>query len=86
MQTVKHDWYQTEVAVVITVLVKNLKQENLKVQFEPRNVKVEFKLPDENREESVGFRLAHEVVPEQCSYKISPSKVLETGISEVSHT
>lgn len=69
----KHDWYQTEVAVVITVLVKNVKPESLKIDFTERYVTVNLNL-DEHQHE-LKFNLAHKIVPEQCSYKITPSKV-----------
>lgn len=72
--SIKHDWYQTEVAVVITVLVKNLKEEYLKINFTDRNVEVRIAFPEQD-ENKVTYNLAHKIVPEQCSYKITPSKV-----------
>lgn len=30
---IKHDWYQTESHVVITILAKNVKQDEVKVEF-----------------------------------------------------
>ena len=30
---IKHDWYQTETHVFVTVLIKNLKNEQVKVNF-----------------------------------------------------
>ena len=35
---IKHDWYQTEPFVIVTVLVKNLKQEDVKVDFTEKTV------------------------------------------------
>ena len=37
---IKHDWYQTEAFVIVTVLVKNLKQEDVKVDFTEKTVSV----------------------------------------------
>jgi suppressor of G2 allele of SKP1 len=31
--TIKHDWYQTESHVIITILAKNTKQDEVKVEF-----------------------------------------------------
>lgn len=61
-------------AVVITVLVKNVKQENLKIDFKERQVAISLNLNEQqyNRE----YNLSHKIVPEQCSYKITPSKVV----------
>jgi suppressor of G2 allele of SKP1 len=30
---IKHDWYQTESHVIITILAKNTKQDGVKVEF-----------------------------------------------------
>ena len=35
---IKHDWYQTETHVVITILIKNQKAENVKVDFTDKTV------------------------------------------------
>jgi suppressor of G2 allele of SKP1 len=71
---VKHDWYQTDAAVVITVLIKNVKADNLTVNFSQTCVQVDVKFPDQD-DINIKFNLSHDVVPEQCSYKITPSKV-----------
>lgn len=39
---IKHDWYQTESHVVITILAKNTKEENVKVEFGDENVSIIF--------------------------------------------
>lgn len=38
---IKHDWYQTEAFVIVTVLVKNLKKEDVKVDFTEKTVSTE---------------------------------------------
>jgi suppressor of G2 allele of SKP1 len=37
---IKHDWYQTESYVVITVLAKNTKQDQVKVEFGEETVSI----------------------------------------------
>lgn len=37
---VKHDWYQTETHVIITILIKNLKKEDVKVYFSEKAVSI----------------------------------------------
>ncbi|XP_034946021.1 protein SGT1 homolog [Chelonus insularis] len=69
---IKYDWYQTESNVVITVLTKNA--ENVKVQFEDFTLSVGAKLPSGN-EYSLELDLAHHIVPQQCSFKVVPSKI-----------
>ncbi|KAJ8954160.1 hypothetical protein NQ318_005754 [Aromia moschata] len=71
---IKHDWYQTEEAVVITVLVKNVKQEFLKVNISDASVNVDIRLPD-FEDCDMCFNLAHQVIAEQSSYKLTPSKI-----------
>lgn len=68
---IKHDWYQTDVAVVITVLVKNVKQEDLTIKFSDTNIILELL----ELRHKLEFKLSHLIVPSQCSYKITPSKI-----------
>jgi hypothetical protein len=35
---IKHDWYQTESHVVITILAKNVQQDGVKVEFAEESV------------------------------------------------
>ncbi|XP_008559974.1 protein SGT1 homolog [Microplitis demolitor] len=69
---INHDWYQTEAFVIVTVLAKNTS--NVKVQYSERTLSVSAKLPSGN-EYSLELDLAHEIVPDQCSYKVIPSKI-----------
>lgn len=39
---IKHDWYQTESHVVITILTKNAKEEDVKVELGDENVSIIF--------------------------------------------
>ena len=34
----RHDWYQTETHVIITVMIKNMKQENVAIEFQEKSV------------------------------------------------
>ncbi|KAK2574907.1 hypothetical protein KPH14_002598 [Odynerus spinipes] len=69
---IKHDWYQTETHVIITILAKNT--ENVKVIFQEHTLSVSAKLPS-GSDYSLELDLAHPVVPDQCSYKVYPSKI-----------
>ncbi|XP_044260110.1 protein SGT1 homolog [Tribolium madens] len=71
---VKHDWYQTDVAVVITVLIKNVKEDNLCINFAKNCVTAKIKFPDQD-DIDLKFNVSHDIVPEQCSYKLTPSKI-----------
>ncbi|XP_018561691.1 protein SGT1 homolog [Anoplophora glabripennis] len=70
----KYDWYQTEQAVVVTVLVKNVKEEFLKVNISESIVRIDITLPDFEAF-TLSFSLSRKIVPDQSSYKLTPSKV-----------
>jgi suppressor of G2 allele of SKP1 len=42
VSNIKHDWYQTESHVFVTILAKNTKEENVKVEFGNENVSIIF--------------------------------------------
>ncbi|ENN71648.1 protein SGT1 homolog [Dendroctonus ponderosae] len=71
---VKHDWYQTDSAVVITVLIKNLKKDQLKITFTNSQVEMKISVP-EFEEYSKCFNVSHKIVPDQSGYKLTSSKI-----------
>uniref|UniRef100_A0A0P4WE96 CS domain-containing protein n=1 Tax=Scylla olivacea TaxID=85551 RepID=A0A0P4WE96_SCYOL len=71
---IKHDWYQTEAFVIVTVLVKNLKQEDVKVDFTEKTVSVSAPLPS-GSEYSLELDLCHPINPAQSSFRVVPSKI-----------
>ncbi|KAK9872012.1 hypothetical protein WA026_015258 [Henosepilachna vigintioctopunctata] len=73
--SLKHDWYQTETSVVITVLLRNIKEEQLTVQFFEKNVKLDITGSELSDNISRVFDLSHTIVPDQCSFKITPAKI-----------
>ncbi|XP_031841643.1 suppressor of G2 allele of skp1 [Nomia melanderi] len=68
----RYDWYQTETHVIVTILAKNTK--NVKVAYDTNSLSVSAILPSGN-DYSLELDLAHSIVPEQCSYKVFPSKI-----------
>lgn len=77
--SVRHDWYQSETKVVITVLLKNASEKNYTVKIEPQDVH----MAADGYE--LQLRLLHPIVVERSSHKAYPSKVeitlaKETGI------
>lgn len=77
--SVRHDWYQSETKVVITVLLKNAAEKNYTVKIEPQDVH----MTADGYE--LQLRLLHPIVVERSSHKAYPSKVeitlaKETGI------
>lgn len=69
MSSARHEWYQTDLKVVIDVLVKNASNRNCTVDIQPKQVSIrgddlELDLP-----------LANEVDPTKSSYRISSVKI-----------
>lgn len=69
MSTVRHDWYQSETKVVITVMLKNAKEKNYKVDLEPSRVHMTAD------DYELDLKLFAPIVVERSSYKDFPSKV-----------
>ncbi|XP_026754249.1 protein SGT1 homolog [Galleria mellonella] len=72
---IKHDWYQTEAQVVITILIKNAPKDKVKVHYGDRSLSVSSAIPDSDNEYSLEIELAHEIVPSMCTHLVTPSKI-----------
>ncbi|XP_076839475.1 protein SGT1 homolog [Brachyhypopomus gauderio] len=71
---IKHDWYQTESQVTVTMMVKNVKKEDVRITIEEKQLKAEVKLPS-GQDYCLNVHLQHPVVPEQSTYKVLSTKV-----------
>lgn len=67
--SVRHDWYQTDEKVTITVLLKNAAEKNYQCQI----VEDSITLTAENYE--LRLELLNPIVPDKSSYKATPHKV-----------
>uniref|UniRef100_A0A1A9W9L0 CS domain-containing protein n=1 Tax=Glossina brevipalpis TaxID=37001 RepID=A0A1A9W9L0_9MUSC len=77
--SVRHDWYQSDAKVVVTVMLKNPKEKNYKVEIKPQHLNM---IADGYE---LNLRLYAPVNVERSSYKDYPSKVeitlaKETGL------
>ena len=72
---IKHDWYQTETAVVVEVRIKGLRSDQVSVDFEPKSLSVTAKLPQSQSDYSLEIDLSHEIQPEKCSFKVLSTKL-----------
>ncbi|KAK6172477.1 hypothetical protein SNE40_016116 [Patella caerulea] len=70
----RYDWYQTHTHVVVTILIKNVKQEDAQINISERNLSVTIKLPT-GSDYNLDLDLAHLIAPEQSSYKIMSTKI-----------
>ncbi|XP_013773603.1 protein SGT1 homolog [Limulus polyphemus] len=70
----RYEWYQTESHVVITILLKNLKDDDVKIVFLPEDLSCSIKLPG-GTDYNLELELSHEIVPSKSSWKLLPSKI-----------
>ncbi|XP_060899469.1 protein SGT1 homolog isoform X1 [Labrus mixtus] len=71
---VKHDWYQTESQVIVTVMVKNVPKDGVCANFMEKELSASIGLTSgENYD--LSFHLLHPIVPHQSSFKILSTKV-----------
>ncbi|XP_076069992.1 suppressor of G2 allele of skp1 isoform X2 [Oratosquilla oratoria] len=71
---IKHDWYQTDSQVVITILIKHMAKEDVKVDFTDKTVSVTAKLPS-GSDYSLELDLCHPIIPSNSSFRVVPSKI-----------
>lgn len=68
--SVRHDWYQTDQKVVITVLLKNASEKNCKILIESQCVLIEA---DDNIR--LEFKLFQSCNAQESTYRISSVKI-----------
>ncbi|XP_076257193.1 suppressor of G2 allele of skp1 [Rhynchophorus ferrugineus] len=71
---VRHDWYQSDSAVVITILVKNIKADQLQINFAEKRVTADITVPG-YQTCNLDFHLLYKIIPGQSSYVLTPSKI-----------
>lgn len=77
----KYDWYQTDQLVVVSVLIKNLNENDVKVQFSTDTVELDCRLPD-GALQKLHLNLFKPIDPDASNVKVSASK-LEMRLKKV---
>ncbi|KAM3935164.1 protein SGT1 homolog [Leptodactylus fuscus] len=70
----RHDWYQTESQVIVTVMIKNIQKEDVHIQFAERQLTLNVNLPSGENYNLTLF-LFHSIVPEQSTFKVLSTKI-----------
>ncbi|XP_015233533.1 PREDICTED: protein SGT1 homolog isoform X1 [Cyprinodon variegatus] len=71
---VKHDWYQTESQVIVTIMAKNVPKDGVRINFTERELSANIQMASgENCD--LHFHLLHPIVPQQSSFKVLTTKV-----------
>ncbi|XP_018415977.1 PREDICTED: protein SGT1 homolog [Nanorana parkeri] len=73
-ERIKHDWYQTESQVIVSLMIKNVQKEDIHVQFAERELNVNVKLPSGEIYNLMLF-LFHSIVPDQSTFKVLSTKI-----------
>ncbi|KAM3837289.1 protein SGT1 homolog [Vipera latastei] len=71
---IKYDWYQTDSHVIVTIMIKQAKQEDVNVTFSEKELKASLKLSTEENYK-LKLHLHHSIVPEQSLFKILSTKI-----------
>ncbi|XP_067890217.1 protein SGT1 homolog [Heterodontus francisci] len=71
---IKHDWYQTDSHVIITIMIKNASRDDVKVEFAEGYVSASVKLSPENVY-SLELNLLHPIAAQHCAIKVLGTKI-----------
>ncbi|XP_019969196.1 protein SGT1 homolog isoform X1 [Paralichthys olivaceus] len=71
---VKHDWYQTESQVIVTVMAKNVPKDGVCVNFMEKELNIMIQLAS-GENYNFHLNLLHPIVPQQSNFKILTTKV-----------
>ncbi|CAG8493547.1 12722_t:CDS:2 [Ambispora leptoticha] len=72
---VRHEWYQNENYVNISIFIKNVKKETVKIDVNERLVSVSIKLPMGSDYSLELDPLAHEIIPSESKYEVLSTKI-----------
>ncbi|XP_057714086.1 protein SGT1 homolog isoform X2 [Corythoichthys intestinalis] len=71
---VKHDWYQTESQVIISIMARNVPKDGVCVNFMEKELSASIRLASgENYQ--LNIHLLHPIVPQQSNFRILTTKV-----------
>jgi len=70
----RYEWYQSETHVVVSVLVKNAKKEDLKCDIQEKTLSCTIRLPS-GSDYSLELDLCRDIVPDQSQVKILSTRV-----------
>ena len=71
--TFKHDWYQSETQVTVSIMIKAIKEEDLVVEFHQDHVRLLLK--KQGIESEYCIKLAGDIDPTASKFRITPSKI-----------
>ncbi|CAG8456053.1 13520_t:CDS:2 [Acaulospora colombiana] len=72
---VRHEWFQNENFIIISIFIKNVNKEKVNVYFADRSVSVTIKLPTGSDYSLELDPLAHEINPKESKYEVLSTKI-----------
>ncbi|KAK3099651.1 hypothetical protein FSP39_007529 [Pinctada imbricata] len=70
----RYDWYQTQTHVIVSIMLKKIKKEDVKIEMEEKSLSATVKLPT-GSDYSLELDLAHQIQPEKSSFKVMSTKI-----------
>ncbi|XP_078493869.1 protein SGT1 homolog [Ciona intestinalis] len=72
----RYDWYQTDSQVVVSILVKKTKKENVNVEYSENHLDVAIEPTSEQpKQYHLSLNLSHSVVAHKCETKLYATKI-----------
>jgi suppressor of G2 allele of SKP1 len=72
---IRHEWFQTETHVTVSIFIKNARKEDVSVDIEKKSLNVSVKNASSGSEVQVDFDLADNVVPEDSKFEVLSTKI-----------
>jgi len=70
----RYEWYQTDTHVIVSVLIKNVKKDDAKIDIAARSLSCTVRLPG-GSDYSLELDLAHDISPDQSVVKILSTRI-----------
>jgi suppressor of G2 allele of SKP1 len=71
---IRHEWYQTDAKVIVSVFAKNVPKDQAQIQFTEKTLSVTFPLPS-GSDYSLELDLAHAIEPQSSTYVVLGTKI-----------
>mmetsp|Transcript_68710 Transcript_68710/g.109020 ORF Transcript_68710/g.109020 Transcript_68710/m.109020 type:complete len:387 (+) Transcript_68710:58-1218(+) len=75
-KAIKREWYQNDTTVFITIFQKGMQKENVKMDFQSKEMSLNMKLPGGDDESyTLDLDLFDAIEPDKCTYEVNQMKV-----------
>jgi len=71
---IRHEWYQTQTHVIVSILARNVSKDNVTIDFGERSVDATIVL-ESSAEYQLSLSLFHKVIASECKFSVGTVKV-----------